>query len=167
MGPSGTGKSHLAFAILNRYIDEFRNRPMQGKDWLDVTMHLPVYYSVSELLSDMRGNNGSGELPFGLTKKGILFLDDLGTENITDWSRDVLFRLFEHRLNQRMPTFITSNLTLAELKERLHERIISRILGLCIPLTLTGKDRRHEILANRVRLVASRVVDEKKGDPST
>jgi DNA replication protein DnaC len=156
-GPAGTGKSHLAFAILNQMISEWVASPTEESSLYLRDVPLPSYFSVSELLATMRAKEGTSELDRKLLLPNPIFLDDLGTESITDWSRDILFRIFEYRLNHRYPTFITSNLTLNELKDRLHERVTSRIIGLCVPVMLKGKDRRMDVLADKVKLLNSRI----------
>jgi DNA replication protein DnaC len=163
-GPAGTGKSHLGFALLNRIIEDYRSSPTSPGPSIENLSapirrryYMPAYFSISEMLASMRARDGSSDLNWRLTHSQAVLLDDLGTESITDWSRDILFRIFDYRLNHRLPTFVTSNLTLNELKERLHERVTSRIIGLCIPVMLKGKDRRMDVLADKVKLLNSRI----------
>jgi len=153
-GPAGTGKSHLGFAVLNYALDQFVADDENGNAGMT---HMPAYVSVSEMLAEMRAKQGTSEIPWRTTSRYLVMFDDLGTESITDWSRDVLFRIFDLRLNQKLPTIVTTNLSLSELKERLHERVISRILGNCVPLTLKGKDRRLDLLAEKIRILNGRV----------
>lgn len=50
----------------------------------------------------------------------ILLIDDIGAESITAWGRDeILCPLVQYRMEQKLPTFFTSNLTLEQLKEHL------------------------------------------------
>lgn len=158
-GPSGTGKSHLGFALMNTLLQAHLAKAQPYYDWRsgEVTrerFRLPHYESVASMLSAMRGT--SGELTYQQANSPVLFLDDLGAESITEWSREIFFRLFEHRLNRRLPVIVTSNLSLKELRERMHDRVVSRILGLCIPLQIDGDDRRKGLLADRVKLLAAR-----------
>lgn len=147
IGPSGSGKSHLAFSFLHQVAEQVLSR-------LDGYAPLPVYYPVAELLAEIKRNNF--EIPERALSPTPLVLDDLGTENITEWSREILYRIFDQRLAHRFPTIVTTNLSIVELKERLHERIVSRILGLCIPLTITGRDHRRDEIAERYRQIAAR-----------
>lgn len=156
MGASGTGKSHLAMAILNTWFENFINSPVVG-DYTDNLIDrgpMPVYWLASNLLQEIKNNEF--EFPAKTLVSPLLVLDDLGSENITEWSREIFFRLFEHRLNLRLPVIVTTNLSLNELKDRLHERIVSRILGLCVPLSLTGKDWRTEKMIDRAKVLADR-----------
>ena len=134
MGPSGTGKSHLAWAIVNRGIEDAR--AARTDNWLQ----FPFYANVSEFLHSVRKNNF--DLPAWVDHAPVFILDDLGVENITDWSREILFRFLERRIAYGGRLIITTNLTLNEMKERLHERITSRILELCVPVKIEGDDVR-------------------------
>lgn len=55
-----------------------------------------------------------------IKKVPLLLIDDIGAENITAWNRDeILCPLLQYRMDQRLTTFFTSNLTLEELEEHL------------------------------------------------
>lgn len=64
---------------------------------------------------------------------GLLILDDLGAEQVgrTGWLEDRLYQVVGARHGGLMPTVFTSNLSPAELGERLGQRIFWRILELC------------------------------------
>ncbi len=66
----------------------------------------------------------------------MLVLDDLGTHNLTDWTRSVLFGLLNFRVNEGLTTLATSNLDEAALREALGVRSLSRLLALCEPCYL-------------------------------
>lgn len=162
-GPAGTGKSHLGFSLMRVILDGHLKKLEKFRPWNEPAQferegfdrrRLPHYESVASLLSKLRGT--SGELSPRVMDSSTLFLDDLGAESITEWSREIFFRLFDHRLNRRLPVIVTSNLSLNELKDRMHERVVSRMLGLCVPLEIKGDDRRRLILADRVKRLKER-----------
>lgn len=78
----------------------------------------------------------------------VLFLDDLGSENMTPWLRDeILGPILNYRLMEEKPIFISSNLPASDLKEYFMtaknnleklkaQRIVSRLEGLVIPIEL-------------------------------
>ena len=72
----------------------------------------------------------------------LLVIDDLVAEKVTDWSRAVLFSVLNDRINNKMPTIVTSNLTPAEISEVLGERIGSRLAGDFLQVEIKGEDRR-------------------------
>ena len=114
-----------------------------------------VYYP--ELLRSLKSSFGSDyEEKYEYIKKApLLLLDDIGAENTTAWSRDeVLGPLLQYRMEEHLPTFFTSNFTLAELEKNLSitangseqvkaKRIIERIKQLTVDLSLNSKNRRE------------------------
>ena len=85
----------------------------------------------------------------------ILLLDDIGAENNTSWSRDeVLGTILQHRMDNNLTTFFTSNYTIDELEKVLSDikgdsdeikarRIIERIKYLTIEDKLISKNKRN------------------------
>jgi DNA replication protein DnaC len=73
-----------------------------------------------------------------------LFLDDLGTERNTDHNIAVIIGLLRARFDRRLPTWITTNLTMDEIAERYTLRIADRIRGGCKIFELGGPSRRRQ-----------------------
>ena len=72
----------------------------------------------------------------------MLALDDLGSEQVTDWVREQLFLVINSRYEQMLPTIITTNDSLESLEEHVGQRITSRIAGMCQGVVLDGPDYR-------------------------
>ncbi len=76
----------------------------------------------------------------------LLALDDLGMERSTPWAMETLSGLIDARVSEGLPTVITSNYSLGELRERWGgmegARVVSRIGGACERIELKGVDRR-------------------------
>ena len=83
----------------------------------------------------------------------ILLIDDIGAEKVTDWGRDeVLGTILQSRMNDKLPTFFTSNLNIKELEEHLMgkgsleavkaRRIIERIKQLSEDMEMISENRR-------------------------
>ena len=72
----------------------------------------------------------------------LLILDDIGTELSNNFTRSQLFAILNERLIRKHPTILTTNLSLADLKERYDERIFSRTLGNYTLIKLFGDDIR-------------------------
>lgn len=135
-GPTGTGKTHLAAAIMN-------TRVQYG---------LPtVFVVVPELLNDIRTAIGKGvettELMDTVQEAECLVLDDLGTEKMTEWVAEQLFVLINARLLNRKLTIITANFDrIADMAARIGgiagQRIVSRLAEMCDWVRLEGPDRR-------------------------
>ena len=81
-------------------------------------------------------------------------IDDIGAENITSWGRDeILGTILQYRMEENLPTFFTSNLSLEELELHLSNtnktidkvkarRIIERIKYLSTEMKMIGVNRR-------------------------
>lgn len=90
----------------------------------------------------------------------FLYLDDIGTEYKTEFANEKLFTLLDYRASKGSKTFITTNLSILELKNVYGERIQSRIFELCIPISVRGDDKRKKILADRMKMLLERKKEE-------
>jgi DNA replication protein DnaC len=131
-GPTGTGKTHLATAMMRAFIE-------QGQDC--------QYVTVPELLMrlkrsfDLSQPSSEEELLVNYSTS-ILILDDLGVGPITEWVRQVIHLLLDKRDRYLKPTILVSNLGLEEVADLFGEPIASRIAGMCQIARLEGEDRR-------------------------
>ena len=74
----------------------------------------------------------------------LLILDDLGAEFSTSFTNAAVYQLMNSRLNKRLPTIISTNLTLQELLKLYGERVFSRLIGSYVPLFFVGQDVRQK-----------------------
>jgi DNA replication protein DnaC len=114
MGPHGAGKTHLAAAIANY-------RQARGE--------AVVFMKVPKLLEFLRRRFGedsqsSYEAFDEMENTPLLILDDLDSQTSIAWVRDRLFQLLDHRHTSRLPTVITTALSLDDLGERLASRFV-------------------------------------------
>jgi DNA replication protein DnaC len=58
---------------------------------------------------------------------GVLVLDDLGAEKVTDFSITTLYLIIDRRNRDLRPTIVTTNLSLQEIGEKIDGRISSRL----------------------------------------
>ncbi len=140
-GSFGSGKTYLIAALFNEMAKKGVNSVL-------------VYYP--EFLRNLKAsfNTNYNEKFNILMKSPMLLLDDIGAENCSNWSRDeVLGPILQYRMENNLPTFFTSNLTLDELETALStttsgvdklkaRRIIERIKQLTVTLELVSKNRR-------------------------
>jgi DNA replication protein DnaC len=76
----------------------------------------------------------------------LLFLDDIGASRrkLTEWQGSAMRNLFDERYSQGLATFITTNLTMEDIRLRYGDHIFSRIRSATGgPYVLDGPDRRN------------------------
>jgi DNA replication protein DnaC len=129
-GPTGTGKTHLAVAILREAVKK--------------GLHSTFVYT-PELIAEAKQEikTGVNRIAGKVANTYFLVLDDLGAEYSTEWVLETLRRLIDQRSRDGKPTVVTTNLRTDQL-EMMDERIFSRLKGMCERVVLTGKDRRVE-----------------------
>jgi len=113
-GPVGTGKTHLAYAILRDLLEA-------GQDALAV--NATNFYR--ELREVFNSDKSEGSVMAKYTGVPWLVFDDAGAGALTDFERRYLLDLLDQRASRR--TVITSNLTVEDFRKRLDERIGSRL----------------------------------------
>ncbi len=132
VGECGVGKTHLAVGIMK----ELAKKGIQVK-----FVFVPDF--LDELRKSYEKEAGLEEDIIGVVRDcDFLILDDLGTEKITEWSKEKILQVINHRVNYLLPFIITTNFSGEVLKERIGERTYSRIKGVCEELVLNGSDRR-------------------------
>lgn len=72
----------------------------------------------------------------------LVVWDELGIKNATQFEHEHLLNLINTRIDYNKSNVYTSNLNSDELKERLGERLHSRIVNLSTDIELFGKDKR-------------------------
>ena len=142
-GPTGTGKTHLAWGLIRQYIAHthgvFR-RPDKipaCKGW-----------TVTELGNEIKTEWNAREIegPSTLDKAcrtTLLLLDDVGAERQTDWNLEQMDLVVNSRYNNLLPTIVTTNVPPKGLAERLGDRVASRVAENATIIALTGDDRRR------------------------
>jgi DNA replication protein DnaC len=139
-GPVGRGKTGLAIASLKAEIARGRSGLfVESPSLLD---------RIRQTFDDVLGVK-EHELYAAVRDVDVLVIDDLGKEPPTDWVRARLFVLLNDRYNSRRRTIITTNLTSADLVERIGEASVSRIEDACGPqgayiVRLAGPNLRGE-----------------------
>ena len=54
----------------------------------------------------------------------LLIVDDLGVESATEWAKEKLFQLLNHRYVSRLPTIVTTNIPLQRQEARISSRLM-------------------------------------------
>jgi len=100
LSDSDRGKTHLAVAICHHWLS-------QGK----VARFSVVPEMLDELQDslDMEGEESYRMKMRLLCNVSLLVLDDLGTGKYTDWRREQVFKVVNHRAIEGLPLIVTSN----------------------------------------------------------
>lgn len=138
-GDVGTGKTHISYAMKNQW--ESTTKP-------DGQPRRAMFWNTTELLHSIRTDF---DRPYGDKEKaedrildyaGLLFLDDVGAEKMSEWVAETFYLIINHRYNRVLPTIFTSNLPISDLADRIGDRTVSRIVEMSDVVELVGKDRR-------------------------
>jgi DNA replication protein DnaC len=146
-GGVGGGKTGLAWCIIRDVVETDHTFDIEGKpDGLpDVG-----FVNFRDYLEEMKAAFGERREPDRRARsRTLLVLDDLGAERPTDFARNELASLVEHRYQHQLATIVTSNYALDELAERLGhddpiigQRIASRLIEDSVRFELVAPDRR-------------------------
>jgi DNA replication protein DnaC len=148
IGDPGTGKTHLAVAVLRRLI-------ARGFEC--------VFFDYQNLLDQIRSSydptSGAAQRDAFRTALDceVLLLDDLGAHRVTDWVEDTVTSLITYRYNNNKAIIVTTNLRDAEagdapipsgvagdmsarwyLSERIGIRARSRLFEMCRVISTRG-----------------------------
>lgn len=125
-GKPGTGKSFLSFCIANYLLDN------------GVKV---IACSISTILEKIReyssfGNNKMTVFNNELKKADLLIIDDLGSENSSEWINSKIYEVIDLRYRSEKPLIVTTNLEPDNLKKKLTNkdgitRTYDRIFEIC------------------------------------
>lgn len=141
-GNFGCGKTYLISATLNE---------LAKKDHKVAIIYYPEFLrSLKETFSE---DTSFGDRFNQIKRAEILLFDDIGAETATSWNRDeILGTILQYRMQEGLPTFFTSNLTIDELEGHLAgndkegkikaRRVIERIKYLTDNIVMIAENRR-------------------------
>ncbi|MDD5604922.1 MAG: ATP-binding protein [Dehalococcoidales bacterium] len=139
-GVTGSGKTHLASAIVNYLFQS-------GKQALFIVVpefidHLRSTFSPDSRVSYDRMFERVKIAPF-------LVLDDFGEQTATPWAQEKLYQVINYRYNARLATVITTTRSLEELDSRIRSRFLDPKIS--TPFALTVPDYRADIASHTSR----------------
>lgn len=152
-GKPGRGKTWVMYAIIKRIIF------IKGEYWASYVRHQSSSVnqnvkitSMSRIYQDLTDgqfnkNFSSSEYKDELYKFGLLIIDDIGMEKMSDFRQEILEDIIDTRYKNEKITLFTSNYSLEQLIDRVGgeiagSRIVSRIIEICEIIELKGENRR-------------------------
>jgi DNA replication protein DnaC len=152
MGGVGTGKTHLAIAVLKELIQRYG---AHGR-----FVDLPTLVQEIQMTFDGPGN--ARELLAPLIGAKLLVVDELGAGRPSQWALDILYYLVNTRYLEQRLTLFTTNFTdfpragEESFSDRVSARIRSRLFEMCERVELRGmkdyREHRDRQLEKRSRL---------------
>lgn len=122
-GPTGSGKTHLAVAVAQRFSGAWVVKPTQ-------------------ILRQCRGSEAREEQSVitEYVETPVLIIDDLGIQKDTEFATTVLYEIIDGRYaDKRGGLIVTSNLSLGDLSTKIgDDRIASRLAQMCRIISLEG-----------------------------
>jgi len=118
-GNAGTGKTHLACAIVSEVINTYAKQAVYttiGK----IFRAVKSTYSKSSTKSEE-------EVLLEFTRPSLLVIDEIGVQYGSDTEKNILFEVVNDRYEKLKPTIIISNLSLSSLTEFAGERVVDRL----------------------------------------
>ena len=134
-GPSGSGKTYLLSCIANELIA--RGKPVRYISYNDFLYMVRISFAPDSPYSEY-------ELLQEIENVPVLILDDLGTEQATDFSSSLLYRIIDKRYGKNLPFLLSTSCSLEKLEKRLGflgNQIMQRIIETCGIQGLKGNIR--------------------------
>lgn len=131
-GNSGTGKSVWAACMVKKHI-----RARGQAQWISMAEFIMQLQSLFKNPEENVYEAAKNTAAF----PGLLIIDDLGSEKLTEYVEQIIYYLLNYREEHCLQTIITGNLSVVEQGKRINQRISSRLSAMKI-LQFTGQDKR-------------------------
>jgi len=117
-GPFGTGKTHLAAAIIH---DAMR------VGWRKCRLAVWTEY-IERIKATFDGDGNTDDVLAELRDGQLVCIDDIDKQKPTDWTAERLYSVLNHRYNHLLPTILTFNRPPDEMAPWLGMALIDRLL---------------------------------------
>ena len=133
-GNNGVGKTTLACMILKEcYTYRYTCKRITFMDYVSL---------YTRAWGDSEAKQEVEEEINKIKSREFLCIEEIGKENDTKVAVNVLEDLLRYREDNSLPTIICTNLSPKAIKERYGNSIYSLLKGNCVPIKVTGEDRR-------------------------
>lgn len=143
-GEPGNGKTHAVSCIANYLM-------LRGIPTICVSIN-KMLERIKETYSSY-GKEGEETVLKSLSNADLLIIDDLGTEQKNEWSSAKIYNIMDSRYRNGLPTIITTNINLKDLKDMYQKRTYDRLMEMCTPVMNDGKSIRVEKSKEKTELL--------------
>jgi len=144
-GETGRGKTHLLSAISTEIFKRYPASDIYYIDWNDMVREMKS--GESHTFRDFQVINNTIDR---MSKADLLIIDELGASSPSQWVRDNIYYIINHRYNRQKITLFATNYFdesidgRPTLKEKVGDRIRSRIFEMAKSYNLSGIDYRQK-----------------------
>lgn len=162
-GPTDCGKSHIAAAMIARRVElavqqGIETYEQNGMQWAklirDTAAGSAIYAKYLRIITELtdsfhdKSERAAGAVLDRYTNVGLLAIDDLGAEQVSEYAVRMLYWLIDAREEKGRPTIITSNYAIDALIDRLDraggdrieaERIGARLQRKCFTVEMNER----------------------------
>lgn len=131
-GIAGSGKTY-AFYSIRKALQQWRIDCSRVENWVELLFEVRDRYS---------NNQSVRYLIDSLMEKDYIFIDDIGAENQTQNSQELLYLILDRANRHEKILFINTNLSLEKFAEKYGDRLMSRIAELCVAFEMKEEDLR-------------------------
>ena len=143
-GEPGNGKTHAVSCIANYLM-------LRGIPTICLSIN-KIHERIKETYSSY-GKEGEETVLKSLSNADLLIIDDLGTEQKNEWSSAKIYNIMDSRYRNGLPTIITTNINLKDLKDMYQKRTYDRLMEMCTPVMNDGKSIRVEKSKEKTELL--------------
>lgn len=131
-GQSGSGKSHLAYAVFGELV-----KRQYAPCWMR-------WIQESQDLKMMIGEDDYDRRVMKLQTSDVLIIDDLFNLKPTDADIRLARIIIDHRYTNKLPTVVTTELSLGEIND-FDDAIAGRLAEMCIVYQIGGKNHNYRM----------------------
>lgn len=146
-GEPGNGKTYMTYAIANELL--IKGIPV-------VAVHIDALLNRIKQTFNSYGKEGEATVLNALNNADLLIIDDLGTEQDTEWSNKTIYNIIDNRYRSGLPLIVTTNIPLKDIEEKYHKRTYDRLVNeMCTPVRNDSKSLRVDKGKEKTRLLSS------------